>query len=60
MLKTLDSVLHHDDRCIDDKTDGDGEAAQAHEIGGHAEPLHHDERHERRERQRDGDHEGRA
>jgi hypothetical protein len=40
-------VLHDYDGGIDEHTDGNGEPAQAHEVGRHAELLHSEERRER-------------
>ena len=60
MLQALDRIFDDDDRRIDDQADGDGEAAETHQVCGHAERRHHHECHERRKRQCYGDHDGRA
>ena len=43
-LEPPDKILDHDHRRIDEQSEV--ERAKAHEIGGHAEPLHRDERKE--------------
>ena len=49
-------VLDHHDRRVDHGADGDRDSSQAHDVGAHADPAHHDERDEDAERQRgDGD-----
>jgi hypothetical protein len=42
-LKVLVGILDHDDGGIDHRADGDGDAAQAHQIGIHAQQTHGDE-----------------
>ena len=44
-------VLHDDDRGVDEHPDRNGEAAQAHEVGGQTECVHQQERDECGERQ---------
>jgi hypothetical protein len=55
-LDVLDD--HH--RRIDQHADGDGEAAQAHQVGRQADGAHQDEGGERRERQHQRDDQRRA
>ena len=45
-LQVLVRVLDHDDGRVDHGADGDGDAAEAHDVGADAEHLHGDERHE--------------
>ena len=47
----LHHVLDHHHGSIHQHTDRDGEAAETHQIGGHAELAHQDERDQRRQRQ---------
>jgi hypothetical protein len=49
-------VLDHHDGGVDHGADGDGDAAQAHQVGGHAERAHGDEGDQDADRQhQDGD-----
>jgi hypothetical protein len=49
-------VLDHHDRRIDHRADGDGDAAQAHQVGVHAQRAHGDEGDQDADRQhQDGD-----
>ncbi len=50
-LQVLVGVLDHDDGGIDHRPDGDGDAAEAHQIGVHAEQAHGDEGDEHADRQ---------
>ena len=45
-------VFHHHHRGVDHHADGDGQAAQGHQIGSETELIHHEERHERRHDER--------
>ena len=49
MLQRLVRVLHHDDGRIHHRADGDGDAAERHDVRGQAQPEH------RQERKQDGD-----
>ena len=60
MLQRLVRVLHHDDRRIDHRADGDGDAAERHDVRGESEPVHREEREDDRDRQRDDRDERRA
>ena len=53
------AVLDHDHPCIHQFADGDGDAAEGHDIGRDAEILHDDEGDEHRNRQGEDDHQGR-
>ena len=53
MLQRLVRVLDHDDRRIDHRADGDGDAAERHDVRGKPEPEHRQEREDDRDRQRD-------
>ncbi|MBS1226714.1 MAG: hypothetical protein H6R32_648, partial [Candidatus Aminicenantes bacterium] len=44
-------VLDLDDRGVDDHADGDGQAAERHQVGRQAHRAHHDEREQHRQRQ---------
>ena len=57
MMQALDSVLDDDDGGVDNEAYGNCKASKAHEVGRHPEILHEDEGHQRRERERDGNHE---
>ncbi len=46
-------ILDHDDRRVDHGADGDGDAAQAHDVGGDPERVHEDVGDEDAERQRE-------
>ena len=48
-------IFHDDQRSIRDFADGDGQAAKRHKIGREPQPLHHDERDQRRHDQCHGD-----
>ncbi len=55
-LDVLVRVLDHHHRRVHHRADGDRDAAERHDVGVHALVVHHDERHEDSERQRnDGD-----
>jgi hypothetical protein len=51
-------ILDHDDRRIDHCTDGDGNAAEAHDVRAQPEHVHADVGHQHPERQRDDGNEG--
>ncbi len=53
-LAVPDDVLGHDDAGIHQHADGDGDAAQRHDVRGDAKLLHQDERDQDRNRQRQG------
>ncbi len=55
-----DDVLHHHHRRVHQHADGDGETAEAHEVGGHVELPHQDKGAERREGQHQSDRQRRA
>ena len=59
-LQVLVRVLDHHDRRIHHRPDGDGDTAQAHDVGADAERLHRDERHQNADRQHDDRHQRRA
>ncbi len=52
--KVADDVFDDHDRAVHQHADGDGQAAQRHQVGGHAELLHQNESDEHRQRQRQG------
>ena len=55
-LQMLMRVLDHDDGAVDHGADGDGDAAEAHDVGAEAQPAHGGERHQDADRQHeDGD-----
>ncbi len=56
----LVDVLDHDDRRVDHRTDGDGDAAQRHDVRVDALQVHDDERHEDAHRQAEEDDRRRA
>ena len=56
----LVGVLDHDDGGVDHGTDGDGDAAEAHDVGAEAERLHRRERHQDADGQHDDRHKGAA
>jgi hypothetical protein len=58
VTQPLDDILDDDDRAIDEHADGDGKAAQAHQVGGQPEQVHEQERDQRGHGQR-GRHDGR-
>ena len=43
MTEPFDDIFDHHDRAVDQHADGDGEAAQAHEVGRQAHAAHHQE-----------------
>ena len=45
-LQMLVGVLDHDDGGVDHGADGDGDAAEAHDVGAEAQQLHRHERHQ--------------
>ena len=53
-------VFHHHDRRVHQHADGDGQAAQTHQVGGQAELPHQNESGQHRERQSDRHHNGSA
>ena len=53
MFKLLVRLLDDDDRRVHHCADGDGDSAEAHDVGGHAHPVHRDERDD--DCDRDGD-----
>ena len=59
-LEMLVRVLDHDDGGIDHGADGDGDAAQAHDVGVHAQQAHGDEGDQHADRQHDDGHQGAA
>ena len=59
-LQMLVGVLDHDDGGVDHGADGDGNAAEAHDVGAEAEQLHRHERHQDADRQHDDRHQGAA
>ena len=59
-LQMLVRVLDHDDGGVDHGADGDGNAAQAHDVGAEAEQLHGHERHQDADGQHDDRHQGAA
>ena len=52
-LQPLMGVLDHDDRGVDHGADGDGDAAEAHDVGAQAQQPHADIGDQHAERQRD-------
>jgi hypothetical protein len=52
-LDLLVGILDHDDGCIDHRADGDGDAAQGHDVGVHPLEPHHNKRRQHAERQRE-------
>ena len=59
-LEVLVRVLDHHDRRVDHRADGDGDAAERHDVRVHALVVHDDERHQDADRQRDDRDERRA
>ena len=59
-LAVLVQVLHHHHRGVDHHADGDGDAAEAHDVRVDAEPAHADEGDEHADRDGEDRHEGRA
>ena len=59
-LDVLVRVFDHHHRRIDHGADGDGDAAQRHDVGVDALVMHDDEGDQDAQRQRDDGHEGRA
>ena len=57
MLQRLVRVLDHDDGRIDHRADGDGNAAEGHDVRGQPEPHHRQEGEDDRDGQRDDGHE---
>ena len=55
-----DDVSHHHHGGIDQQADGNGKAAQAHQVGGKTSQFHRDERRKRRQGQDQGYRQGRA
>ena len=53
-------VLHHNNRIVDDESDGDGQAAHRHQVDRSAEDAHEDEGRNHGHRQRDGGDGGQA
>ncbi len=53
VLQLLVRVLDHHDLRVDRGADGDGDAAQAHDVGGDVEHVHRDEGQQHRDRQRE-------
>ena len=58
LLELLVGIFHHDDGGVHHGADGDGNAGEAHDIGGDAQIIHADEGHENGDGQRDDDHQG--
>jgi hypothetical protein len=54
-LQLFMGVLHHDDGRIDHGADGDGDAAEAHDVETDPLQIHDDEGHQDRHRQRQND-----
>ncbi len=59
-LEMLVGVLDHDDGSIDHGPDGNGDAAQRHDVGVEALVLHHDEGHQDGKRKSHDGHERRT
>jgi len=59
-FEALVRVLDHHHRGVDHRADGNGDAAERHDVGVHALVIHNDERRENTERQRDDRDEGRT
>ena len=59
-LDLLVRVLDHHHRGVDHRADGDGDAAQRHDVGVDALPAHHQEGEHHAQRQRDDGHRRRA
>ena len=59
-LDLLVRVLDHHHRGVDHRADGDGDAAQRHDVGVDALPAHHQEGDHHAQRQRDDGHQRRA
>ena len=57
-LQVLVGILDHDDRRIDHRADGDGDAAQAHDVGVDPLEVHDDEGDQDRHRQGQDRHQG--
>jgi len=53
MLQKFVRVLDHDDGRIHHRADGDGNAAERHDVGGQSHPIHRQERKENGDGQRD-------
>ena len=60
MFERLVRVLDHDDRRIDHRADGNGDAAERHDVRGQVHPPHRQERKNDRDGQRDDRDERRA
>ena len=58
LLQLLVGVFHHDDGGVHHGADGDGDAAQTHDVGRQPEIIHADEGDEDGKGQRENDHEG--
>ena len=56
VLQMLVGVFHHDDGRVHHRADGDGDAAQRHDVRGQAEPMHRHEGKDDRNRQGDDGH----
>ena len=59
-LEVLGDVLAHDDRVVDEQTDGQAEAQQRHHVEREVQQVHHEERRDDARRQRDRADERRA
>ncbi len=60
LLDESERVLGHDDAGIDEHANRDGDAGEAHDVGGDAGVVHAQERHQHGERQRKRDDQDRA
>ncbi|CAM5201330.1 hypothetical protein BTHI11S_04872 [Bosea thiooxidans] len=59
-FQVLVGVLDHDDGGVDHRADGDGDAAEAHDVGAKPQRLHRREGHQDADRQHDDRHQGAA
>ncbi len=60
MCQPVLGVLHDNDGAVDQQTDGDGETAERHDVGRHAEAAHDTERHQHRQGKDQRDDDGRS
>ena len=56
LAEIADDVLDHDHQCVDQHADRDRKPAEAHQIGGHADRAHRDQRDNDGQRQAERDH----
>ena len=59
-FEALMGVFDHHDSRVHHGTDGDGDAAQAHDVGAQPQRMHGDESDQNTDRQRDDGHQGTA